>query len=68
MSEKRKILKKWAIDHNLKHKDIAAKLGITRQHWTNIVNGKSDPSYDLLEKFSKAFDVNNIYELFKKEA
>lgn len=64
---KRKKLKKWVIDNDLKQLEIAERLGITRQQWYNIVNGKSDPSYKLLTKFSETFNIDNVYELFKKE-
>ena len=64
---KRKRLMKWIIDNELKHSIIADKLAITRQHWSNIVNGKTNPSIALCERFKKAFNVENALELFERE-
>lgn len=63
----RKKLKKWVIDNNFKNSDIAEKLGITKTHWSNIVNGKTNPSFGLCEKFQAIFKVENSLELFEKE-
>ena len=43
-------------------------LGITRQHYSNIENGLSDPSFGLMEKFDETFgnEYEDIWELFKK--
>lgn len=65
---KRKNLMKWEIDNNLKRIDIAKKLGISTAHYSNIVNGKADPSLEVIERFQKVFQVDNIWELFKRVA
>ena len=64
---KRKRLMKWAIDNDLKHTEIARKLGITNQHWTAVVNGKNNPSFSLIERFKAVFQVENALELFERE-
>ncbi len=64
---KRKRLMKWVIDNNLKHSEIAQKLGITVQHWSSIINGKNNPSFALCERFKEVFQVENALELFEKE-
>ena len=65
---KRKRLMKWVIDNNLKHTEIAERLGITKSHWSSIINGKNNPSFTLIEKFKEVFKVDNALELFEKEA
>lgn len=63
---KRKKLMKWVIDNDLNHSEIADQLGITKSHWSNIINGKSNPSFALCEKFKAIFQVENALELFEK--
>lgn len=43
-------------------------LDITRQHYADIENGTSNPSFGLMEKFEEAFkdQYEDIWELFKK--
>ena len=45
---------------------FAEQLGITRQHYSNIENGLSDPSFGLMKRFSEIFEYDDIWELFKK--
>ena len=47
---------------------FANALDITRQHYANIENGLSDPSFGLMQKFEVAFkgQYEDIWELFKK--
>ena len=49
-------------------KYFADVLGVTRQHYANLENGLSDPSYGLILKFEKVFlgQYQDIWELFKK--
>lgn len=65
---KRKNLKKFRIDMNLKSKEMAEKLGISLVHYSNIENGKVDPTFGFMEKFEEAFknEYQDIWELFKK--
>lgn len=48
---------------------FAEKLGITRQHYSDIEKGMSNPSFKLMERFEKVFEgeYQDIWELFKKE-
>lgn len=50
-------------------KYFAEQLGVTRQHYSNIENGLVNPSFKMIEKFSKVFNgqYQDIWELFKKE-
>lgn len=45
------------------HQDMADKLGITRQAYSNYENGKREPDYDTLEKIADLFGVNVDYLL-----
>lgn len=45
---------------------LASMVGITQPNLSNIVNDKSKPSLETLEKIADALDVH-ITELFKKE-
>lgn len=46
---------------------MAAKLGITRQHYNRLENGKSNPSEKLYQKIEKEFeDVKNARDLFNR--
>ena len=64
---KRKRLMKWVIENNLKHSEIAEKLGVSKPHWSAIINGKNNPSFALIERFKEVFQVENALELFEKE-
>lgn len=48
---------------------FAKQLEITRQHYSDIEKGNSNPSFGLMERFAKVFDgqYKDIWELFKKE-
>lgn len=65
---KRKHLIKFRIDLGLKSKDMAEKLGVSRVHYSNIENGKVDPTFGFLEKFELLFRdyCYDIWEIFKK--
>lgn len=43
--------------HNLKQKDLATRLGLSPSHLSEIESGSKPVSYDLLEKYSKVFDI-----------
>ena len=45
---------------------IADKVGITRPNMSNILNGKTKPSLETLDKIADALNVH-ISELFEKE-
>ena len=51
----------------LRQSDMAAALDISLQHYKNIESGFSDPSYEVLDRFSKAFPkVINVWLTFQK--
>lgn len=45
---------------------FAKVLGITRQHYADIENGTSNPSFGLMKKFGKEFkdEYEDLWELF----
>ena len=47
---------------------FAKVLNVSRQHYANLENGLSDPSFGLMEKFEEVFknQYEDIWELFKK--
>lgn len=64
---RRKKLKLWMVENNLTIKEIAERLNVSRIHFSNIVNGKVNPSYEFMQKFKDEFHVENVFELFEKE-
>ena len=63
----RKNLKKFRIDLGLKSKEMADKLGVTQGYYSQLENGKKDPTFGLMEDFSKLFSYDDIWFLFQKE-
>lgn len=68
---KRKNLVKLRVELGLKSQEMAEHLGIGRVHYSNIENGKADPTFGFIEKLeklcaSKGIVVEDIWELFKK--
>lgn len=68
---KRKNLAKLRIDLGLKSKELADLLKLSRVHYSNIENGKVDPTFEFIEKFERFCKENEIYvddiwEVFKK--
>lgn len=61
-------LKKFRIERGLKSQEVAEKTGITRQHYSNIENGKRNPTYEFLSTFEKVFNIDerDVWVLFKK--
>lgn len=66
---KRINLKKFRISLDLKSKEMAELLGLNASYYSNIENGRVDPSYETAEKFGIIFkgQYNDFWELFKKE-
>lgn len=64
---KRKNLIKLRIDLGLKSKEMAEKLNITTTKYSNIENGKVNPSIDFAYKIQELFEVDDVMELLKKE-
>lgn len=50
---------------DIKVSSLAETVGITRANMSNIVNGKSTPSLDTLDRIATALNVD-ITDLFKK--
>ena len=51
----------------LSQEEMAEKLGISRPHFSDIENGKTNPSIELAFKMQEIFEVDDVLELFKKE-
>lgn len=69
---KRKNLNKFLVDHELTQTEVADYLGVTENHFSLLINGKSNPSFGLIEKFEQFCDkrkiiINDMWELWKKE-
>ena len=64
---KRKNLIIFRIELGLKSKEMAEKLGISTVRYSNIENGKVEPSIELLYKMQDLFGVDDVLELMKKE-
>lgn len=70
---KRKNLIKLRADLGLKSQEFAELLDISRQHYSNIENGKVDPTFGIITRLEEILDnagyeKKDIWELFKKEA
>lgn len=64
---KRRKLKLWRIEQGLTQDDLATRLKTNAPRISLIESGKQDPSYRLLCAFDKEFNVDNVFDLFKKE-
>lgn len=64
---RRKKLVFWRIERRLKQRELCEQLGITSAHYSNLERGISDPSYDLLMRFKKVYQVDDVLTLFEKE-
>lgn len=53
-------------DQGITNISLADQVGITRPNMSNIVNGKTKPSLDTLERIADALNVH-ISELFEKD-
>ena len=65
---RRKNLIKFRIDLGLTGKEMAEKLGISNVKYSNIENGKANPTIELLYKFQNIFDVDDVLNLMEMEA
>lgn len=68
---KRKNLVKLRVELGLKSQEMAEQLGIGRVHYSNIENGKVDPTFGFIEKLEalcieRGIEIQDIWELFKK--
>lgn len=70
-SLKRKNLIKLRADLGLKSQDFAELLEISKQHYSNIENGKVDPTFGIISRLERVLDnadygIEDIWNLFKK--
>lgn len=68
---KRKNLIKLRADLGLKSQELAKLLDISRQHYSNIENGKVDPTFGIITRLEticrkKGIEIEDIWNLFKK--
>lgn len=69
---KRKNLVKLRADLGLKSQEFAELLEISKQHYSNIENGKVDPTFGIIVRLetvlnNKGYVTENIWDLFKNE-
>lgn len=69
---KRKNLIKLRVELGLKSQEMAEELSFSRQHYSNIENGKVDPTFGFMEKLEalcteRGIEVEDIWEIFRKE-
>ena len=57
----------WEKQNNLKAKDVAERLGISKTTYSLIKNGKRNPSIELAYKFQEIFGIDDVLELLRKE-
>ena len=67
---RRKNLVKLRADLGLKSQEFAELLEISRQHYSNIENGKVDPTFGIITRLEKVLDnagykIEDIWNLFK---
>ena len=68
---KRKNLIKLRTDLGLKSQELAELLDISRQHYSNIENGKVDPTFVIITRLetvlkNKDYEIEDLWKLFKK--
>lgn len=58
----------WHINTELSYKDVYEKLGYSKAHYTKILKGENDPSFEFMDRFNENFGelIDDIWELFKK--
>lgn len=57
---KRTGLKVFRIRQGLTQKQMAEKLGISESHYSGIERGVQNPSYTVIEAFTKVFGAENV--------
>lgn len=65
---KRKNLKLFRMKQGLTSKEMAKKLGANYTYYSNIENGRVDPSYNFCKTFGEIFkgQYEDFWEIFKK--
>lgn len=61
-------LKFFRMQQHLTQQEMADKLKISKSHYVSIENGTGNPSVQILERFGKVFDYDDVWTLFKKGA
>lgn len=66
---KRYNLKFWRMRRDLTQGQVATKLGVSREYYKAVENGRYDPSQKLVNKFADSFAIgpDKLKELFNKE-
>lgn len=62
-----KALRLMRVFHDLSQKELAEKLGISKSHLSEIEAGKKTPTFELLNRYSKIFDIPVSSILFFSE-
>ncbi len=60
-------LRLMRVFHDLSQKELAEKLGISKSHLSEIEAGKKTPTLELLNRYSKVFDIPVSSILFFSE-
>ena len=65
---KRNNLRLFRMQQGLLSKEMAEKLGVNHTYYSNVENGRIDPSYSFCEKFGEIFKglYEDFWVLFKK--
>lgn len=51
---------------DLTQEEMAEKLDLAKSTYVNIELGVTNPSFGVLEKFAEVFEVDDVWEIFKK--
>ena len=62
-----KALRLLRVFHDLKQKDLAEKLGVSKSYISEIESGKKTPTLALLERYTEVFEVPTSSILFLAE-
>lgn len=55
----------WRISNNYKQYEVAKEMGVTKQYYNGIENGRFTPSTKFISKFKKTYNIDNADELFE---
>ncbi|WP_409200280.1 helix-turn-helix transcriptional regulator [Methanobrevibacter sp. DSM 116169] len=61
------MIKQLRKEKGLTQKELADKIGVSRQTFNAIENGKYSPTLDIAYKIAEAFDKEYVEEIFVKE-
>lgn len=59
----------FRMKHGLKQREMAERLKVSKNHYSNIECGIFDPSYKVMQRFREEFPAKNIdvWDVFAKE-